>query len=143
MCARQPYHLVPPSNSTVPLDILRTTRRLLWRQWMHTGPPYRTSPCIAPDALKDPPDGGAPYLSVGMPRYPVDQSLSQYCTNVKAFVRWATGRRLTNRLPKLSHITVSPPLNSGILGLRMGLYVPTPKFFYNLWGPREIDSSDS
>ena len=34
-------------------------------------------------------------------------------------------------------------MNSGILGLRMGPYVPTPKFFYNLWGPRESDSSDS
>ena len=39
--------------------------------------------------------------------------------------------------PKLSLKTLSPPLSSGILGLRMGLYVPTPKFFYNLWGPRE------
>ena len=48
---------------------------------------------------------------------------------VKALVRWATGKRLTNRLPKLSLITLSPPLNSGILGLRMGPYVPTPKFF--------------
>ena len=56
---------------------------------------------------------------------------------VKALVRWATGERLTDRLPKLSLITLSPPLNSGVLGLRMGLYVPTPKFFYNLWGPRE------
>ena len=61
----------------------------------------------------------------------------------KALVRWATGKRLTNRLPKLSLITLSPPLNSGILGLRMGPYVPTPKFFYNLWGPRESDLSDS
>ena len=43
--------------------------------------------------------------------------------------RWATGKRLTNRLPKLSLITLSPPLNSGILGLRMGPHVPTPKFF--------------
>ena len=51
---------------------------------------------------------------------------------VKALVRWATGKRLTNRLPKLSLITLSPPLNSGILGLRMGPYVPTPEFFYNL-----------
>ena len=73
--------------------------------------------------------------------------------NVKASVRWATGKRLTNRLPKLSLITLSPPFNSGILGLRyivpfwgsysepkgnssleilglrMGPYVPTPKFF--------------
>ena len=61
----------------------------------------------------------------------------------KALVRWATGKRLTNRLPKLSLITLSPPLNSGILGLRMGPYVPTPKFFDHLWGPRESDSSDS
>ena len=47
---------------------------------------------------------------------------------VKTLVRWATGKRLTNRLPKLSLITLSPPLNSGILGLRMGPYVPTAKF---------------
>ena len=46
-------------------------------------------------------------------------------------------------LPKLSLITLPPPLNRGILGLRMGLYVPTPRFFYNLWGPRESDLSDS
>ena len=46
---------------------------------------------------------------------------------VEALVRWATGKRLTNRLPKLSLITLSPPLNSGIL--RMGPYVPTLKFF--------------
>ena len=51
---------------------------------------------------------------------------------VKALVRWATGKRLTNRLPKLSLITLSPPLNRGILGLRMGPYVPTPRFFYSL-----------
>ena len=63
--------------------------------------------------------------------------------NVKALVRWATGERLTYRLPKLSLITLSPPLNRGILGLRMGPYVPTPMFFYNLWGRRESDSSDS
>ena len=62
---------------------------------------------------------------------------------VMSLVRWATGERLTNRLPKLSLITLSPPLNSGILGLCMGPYVPIPKFFCNLWGPRESDSSDS
>ena len=54
---------------------------------------------------------------------------------VKALVRWATGKRLTNRLHKLSLITLSSPLNSGILGLRMGSYVRTPRFFYSLWGP--------
>ena len=59
---------------------------------------------------------------------------------MKPLVRWATGKRLTNRLPKLSLITLSPPLNSGILGLRMGPYVPTPKLFFNLWGARESDS---
>ena len=46
------------------------------------------------------------------------------------------------RLPKLSLITLSPHLNSGIRGVRTGPYVPTPKFFYNLWGPRESDLSD-
>ena len=54
---------------------------------------------------------------------------TQFYTNVRALVRWATGKRLTNRLPKLSLVTLPPPLNSGILGLRMGPYVPTPKFF--------------
>ena len=48
---------------------------------------------------------------------------------VKALVRWAAGKTLTNRLTELSHITLSPPLSSGILGLRVGPYVPTPKFF--------------
>ena len=46
---------------------------------------------------------------------------------MKALVRWATGKRLTNRLPKVSLITLSLPLNSRILGLGMGPYVPTPK----------------
>ena len=48
-----------------------------------------------------------------------------------------------NRSSTQSLITLSPPLNSGIFGPRMGLYVPTPMFFYYLWGPRESDSSDS
>ena len=39
--------------------------------------------------------------------------------------------------------TLPPLLNSGILGFRRGPYVPIPKFFYNLWGPRESDLSDS
>ena len=56
--------------------------------------------------------------------------LKRCCVSSAApLVRWATGKRLTNRLPKLSLVTLSPSLNSGILGLRMGLYVPTPKFF--------------
>ena len=56
-------------------------------------------------------------------------SRRKHVPSVRALVRWATGKRLTNRLPKLSLITLSPPLNSGILGLRMGPYVPTPRFF--------------
>ena len=50
---------------------------------------------------------------------------------VGALVRWATGKKLTNRLvaPELSLTTLSPPLDSGIIGLRMGPNVPTPKFF--------------
>ena len=51
------------------------------------------------------------------------------CSTVNALVRWATGKRLTKRLPKLSLISLSPPLNSGILGLRMGPCVPTTRFF--------------
>ena len=35
--------------------------------------------------------------------------------NVKALVRWATGKRLTNRLPKLSLITLSPLWTAGFL----------------------------
>ena len=61
----------------------------------------------------------------------------------KALIRWATDERLSNRLPKLSLITLSPPINSGILGLRMGPDVPPPNFFSDLWGPRENDSTDS
>ena len=62
------------------------------------------------------------------------------CEGISPLGYW---QRLTNRLPKLSLKPLPPPLNIGILGLRMGLYVPTPKFFSNLWGPRESDSSDS
>ena len=64
-------------------------------------------------------------------------------TYVKALVRWATGKRLTNRLPKLSLVTLSPPLNSGILGHRIGPYVRTPKFFTISCGPRDSGLSDS
>ena len=52
----------------------------------------------------------------------------------KALVRWATGERLTNHLPKLGLLTLPPPflLNSGVFGLRMGPYVPSPKFLRSL-----------
>ena len=62
----------------------------------------------------------------------------KYYIVVKAFVRWAPGKRLTNRLPKLSLATLSPPLNSGILGLRMGSYVPTPKFLTIAGDPGKV-----
>ena len=43
-----------------------------------------------------------------------------------------------------SLITLSPPLNSGILGLRMyGAVRAYSEVLYNLWGPRESDLSDS
>ena len=78
---------------------------------------------------------------------PATATTSRRCTTkqvpLRRLVRWATGERLTDRLPNLSLITLSPPLNSGILSLRMGPYVPTPRFLYNLWGPKEIDSSGS
>ena len=62
------------------------------------------------------------------------------CEGISSLGYW---QKVNHRLPKLSLITLSPPLNRGILGLRMGPYVPTPRFFYNLWGPRESDSSGS
>ena len=61
------------------------------------------------------------------------------CEGISPLGHW----QKVNRSPTLSLITLSPPLNRGILGLRMGLYVPTPRFFYSLWGPRESDLSGS
>ena len=82
---------------------------------------------------------------VGYPRayYYLFREFNSY--RVKALlVRWATGKRLTNRLPKLSLITLSPPLNSGILGLRTyGAVRPYSEVLYNLWGPSESDLPDS
>ena len=37
------------------------------------------------------------------------QKVNQSPTHTKALVRWATGKRLTYRLPKLILITLSPP----------------------------------
>ena len=65
-----------------------------------------------------------PPLSTHLPT-----AIHGFRADVMALVRWAAGKSLTNRLPKLSLITLSPPLTSGILGLRMGPYVPAPKFF--------------
>ena len=41
-------------------------------------------------------------------RYPCDGWVDNLEPTVKALVRWATGKRLTNRLPKLSLITLPP-----------------------------------
>ena len=80
-------------------------------------------------------------MSIYPPSYKLRPRMNKVAY-VKALVRWATGKRLTNRLPKLRLITLSPPLNSGILGLRMGPYLPTPKFFSGDPG-RVSDVSDS
>ena len=86
----------------------------------------------------------------------------------KAFVRWATGKRLTNRLPKLSLITLFEQRGESVIRLSLGRrlvnLLPVAQrtnalqlastaghefeshfehFFYILWGPRESDSSDS
>ena len=47
---------------------------------------------------------------------------------VKALVRWATGKRLTNRLPNLSLTTLSPPSEQRGPWSSYGPYVPSPKF---------------
>ena len=41
-------------------------------------------------------------------QYPCDGWVDNLESTVKALVRWATGKRLTNRLPKLSLITLPP-----------------------------------
>ena len=63
--------------------------------------------------------------------------------NVKVLVRWATGRRLTNRPPKLSLTTLSPPSEHRDSWSSYGAVRAYSEVLYNLWGPRESDSSDS
>ena len=61
---------------------------------------------------------------------------------VKALVRWATGKRLKNRLPKLSIITL-PPFEQRDSWSSYGAVRAYSEVLYTLWGPRESDSSDS
>ena len=61
--------------------------------------------------------------------------------HVKALVRLNTDKRLTNRLPKLSLITLSPPFEqldswSSIRAVRDHSEV----LEITLWGPRDSDS---
>ena len=57
--------------------------------------------------------------------------------NVKALVRWATGKRLTYRLPKLSLTTLSP-WSGGMSRSRPDTRVDvSPTRGFNSWGPRE------
>ena len=61
---------------------------------------------------------GVTRLSLGGPLYdilPVAQRTDSF--TIKALVRWATGKRFTNRLPKLSLTTLSPPRTAGYSGL--------------------------
>ena len=62
---------------------------------------------------------------------------------VKALVRWATGKRLTNCLPKLSLITLSPPSEQRDSWSSYGAVRAYSEVLYNLWGPRESDLPDS
>ena len=59
--------------------------------------------------------------------------------DVKALYRWATGKRLTNRLPKLSLITLSPPSEQRDCWSSYGAVRGLSEVLYNLWGPRESD----
>ena len=62
---------------------------------------------------------------------------------VRAFVRWATGKRLANCLPKLGLITLSPPSEQRDSWSSYGAVRAYSEVLYNIWGPRESDSSDS
>ena len=48
--------------------------------------------------------------------------------NGKTLVRWVTGKRLTDRLPKVNLITLSAPSEQRALWSSYGAYVPRPKF---------------
>ena len=61
---------------------------------------------------------------------------------VKALVRWATGKKLTNRLPKLSLIT-PPPFEQRDSCSSYGAVRTYSEVLYNLWGPMESDLSHS
>ena len=57
--------------------------------------------------------------------------------SVKALVRWATGKRLTNRLPKLSLITL-PPFEQRDSWSSYGAVGAYSEVLHDLWGSREM-----
>ena len=57
--------------------------------------------------------------------------------SVKALVRWATGKRFTNRLPKVSLIALSPPSEQRGLWSSYGAVRAYSEVLDTLWGPRE------
>ena len=54
-------------------------------------------------------------------------------SDVRVLVRWAKGTRLTNRLPNLSLVTISPPGTDRILTGRRATIRGS-----NFWGSRSI-----
>ena len=66
-----------------------------------------------------------------------------FLEGVEALVRWVTCKRLTNRLPKLSLITLPPPSEQRDSWSSHGAVRAYSEVLYNLWGPRESDLSDS
>ena len=62
---------------------------------------------------------------------------------VKALVRWATGKRLPDRLPKLSVMILSPTSEQRGLWSSYGAVRAESEVLNNLWGPRESGLSDS
>ena len=62
---------------------------------------------------------------------------------LEALVRWATGKRLTNRLPKVSLITLSPPSEQRDSWSSYGAIRAYSEVLLQSLGIRESDSSDS
>ena len=62
------------------------------------------------------------------------------CEGISPLGYW---QKVTQSPTQTKPYNTLPPFEQRDSCLRMGLYVPTPRFFYNLWGPRESDSSDS
>ena len=68
--------------------------------------------------------------------------IMRYIACVKASVRWVTGKRLTNRLPKLSLITLPPSEQRDSCSSYVAVRAYS-EVLYNLWQPKESDLSDS
>ena len=79
---------------------LRAFRRRVVRHWHHVG-------CRAIHLGKSPKRGVINTVVYGSK----SRTLCGLGKSIKALVRWATGKRLSDRFPKLSLITLSPPRN--------------------------------